>query len=71
MAKIAVAQIEYQEGGRAIWVHDPQGVTVMRIQCTGEIKTQAVEQLHSSSHIIELNVVGNITVLKSKKRKKK
>ena len=70
MPKIAVAELEYVEGGNAIWIHSPKAVTVMRIQCTGQIKTCAIP-LHSSSHMADLNVVGNITILKHKQAKRK
>jgi hypothetical protein len=37
MTKIAVHLLEFVEGGNTIWIHNSKG-TVVRIQCTGEIK---------------------------------
>ncbi len=31
--------IEFINGGNTIWVQSPQGATVLRIKCSGEIKT--------------------------------
>lgn len=43
--KISAAQIEFYEGGNTIWVHSPQGGTILRIKCTGKI---CIEQCQNS-----------------------
>lgn len=35
--QVPVAQLEYVEGSHTIWIHSPQGATVLRIKCTGKI----------------------------------
>lgn len=41
MAIIRAAQIEYEEGGNTIWIHGPEGGTVLRLKTfTGKITTQ-------------------------------
>lgn len=58
--KIHACEIEFEEGGRAIWVHSPDGTTPLRIQCNGEI---VIHKLSDVQHLsIDLNVVGNINV---------
>ena len=69
MAKIAVTEIEYVEGGKAIWVHGPKGDTPLRITCTGAVKVVTVDG-YLDAPTIDLNVTGNITILKGKPRKK-
>ena len=32
---VPVAVLEYDEGGRALWVHNDQGATVLRLQLLG------------------------------------
>lgn len=60
MATIAVSQIEYVEGGRAIWIHSPDGVTVMRIHCTGQVKVLERDSFKYPN--ADLNVTGDITI---------
>lgn len=60
MAKIAAAQIEYQEGGRAIWIHNDKGVTVMRINCSGQVKTHRNHRVVCAS--ADINVEGDINI---------
>ncbi len=67
MTQINVAQMEFQEGGKAIWIHNRKGATVLRIQCTGEVR------IHKGCTNIcahaDINVKGNIEVcIPSKKR---
>jgi len=38
---IKACEIEFINGGNTIWVHSPLGGTVLRIKCSGEIKTEA------------------------------
>lgn len=37
---IEVVELEFVEGGNTIWVHGPQGATVLRVKCSGQIKVQ-------------------------------
>lgn len=34
---IPVALMEFDEGGNTIWVHSPNGATVLRVKCSGKI----------------------------------
>lgn len=70
MAKIAVTEIEYVEGGKAIWINSPKGVTVMRITCSGVVKVAKVDT-YVDVPTFDINVTGNITILKGKQRKRK
>lgn len=36
---ITVALLEFDEGGHTLWVHSPEGGTVLRIKCSGKITT--------------------------------
>ncbi len=60
MNQVKVAIMEFSEGGRAIWIHDKKGSTVVRIHCTGQIK------LHSGCENIcvhtDINVSGDIDI---------
>src|SRR5687767_1963597 len=60
MTSIDVAVLEFSEGGRAIWVHDSQGSTVLRIQCTGKVKIhKSCENICAHS---DINVIGDIEI---------
>ncbi len=39
--QVEVSQLEFDEGGNTIWIHGPQGATVMRIKCSGRIEVMA------------------------------
>lgn len=57
---IDVAALEYVEGGRAIWIHNNEGSTVIRIQCTGKVTTE-----YGCSNICphaDINVIGDISL---------
>ena len=69
MRQIEVAQIEYAEGGRAIWIHNKKGMTVLRIQCTGKI-VEHKECQNTCDHA-DINVVGDIDICITDKPKKK
>lgn len=60
MIQIDVALMEFKEGGKAIWIHNRKGQTVLRIQCTGEIKIHP-GCCNTCAHA-DLNVSGNIDV---------
>lgn len=38
MIQIPAAQIEFVEGGNTIWIHGPEGATILRIKTMGKIK---------------------------------
>lgn len=60
MKSIRVAVIEFMEGGKALWVHNNKGMTVLRIQCTGNIKIDN-ECTNVCAHS-DINVVGDINI---------
>lgn len=35
---LEVCQVEFHEGQQTVWVHAPDGTTMLRIKCTGKIK---------------------------------
>ena len=60
MIDIPVAVVQVADGGRAIWVHDENGSTVLRIQCTGKVLLR-----HGCSNKCahaDINVTGDIKV---------
>lgn len=60
MTQINVAVMEFQEGGRAIWIHNDKGCTVLRIQCTGKVRIhQGCTNICAHA---DINVTGNIEV---------
>ncbi len=38
--ELKAAVIEFDEGGNTLWVHGPEGGTILRIKCTGKITTK-------------------------------
>jgi hypothetical protein len=60
MTEIPVALLEFQEGGRALWIHDHRGCTVLRVHCTGKVN------VHNGCTNIcahaDINVTGDIDV---------
>lgn len=58
--QIPVAVVEFHEGGRAIWVHDAQGSTVLRIQCTGNVLVNP-GCVNICAHS-DINVIGDIEI---------
>jgi hypothetical protein len=67
--QIEVAMMEFVGGGKAIWIHNKEGSTVLRIQCTGEVK------IHNGCTNIcthaDINVKGNIDMCVPAKRNRK
>jgi len=60
MHTIPIAILEFQDGGKAIWIHNKQGSTVLRIQCTGKVHIkQGCENLCAHA---DINVPGNIEI---------
>ncbi len=53
-----VVQLEFHQGENTIWIHAPDGTTMLRIKCTGRI----VVNDHCISPVAhcDLMVVGNI-----------
>lgn len=39
--EIEVGLMEFVEGGHTIWIHSPEGGTVLRIKCSGKITVDA------------------------------
>lgn len=60
MIQIEAALIEFMPGGNTIWVHGPNGATVLRIKSTGKIVVNNVcGNICSHSDMV---VVGDIDV---------
>lgn len=57
---IDVAQVEFSEGGKAIWVHDAKGSTVLRIQCSGRIEVH--DGCVNNCPHADINASGNIDI---------
>jgi hypothetical protein len=38
MPTIPVAQLEFTEGGNTLWIHNDQGMTVLRVRLSGPIE---------------------------------
>jgi hypothetical protein len=57
--QIPVAQLEFDVGGRAIWVHSELGMTVLRVTCSGEIK---VIPSSAGYTYADLNVIGDMNI---------
>lgn len=60
MESISVAVVEFVEGGKALWVHNKKGATVLRIQCTGRIMVHR-ECENICAHA-DINVDGDINL---------
>lgn len=56
--RIPAAEIEFLVGQNTIWVHGPQGSTLLRIKCSGQIKVDTC-RTSSTSHA-DLMVAGDI-----------
>lgn len=69
MTQIPVAVVEFKENGKAIWVHDAEGCTVLRIQCRGKVKTHK-NCTNICAHA-DINVEGDIEICIPSKRKAK
>lgn len=59
--KIAVREIEFEEGGNTIWVHSPKGTTPLRIKCNGKIVVHRNQTDKCAS--IQIMLGGNIHVM--------
>lgn len=58
--QIPVAMMEFDEGGHTIWIHGPQGGTVLRIKATGKILVdRACVNINSHADLI---VNGDIEI---------
>lgn len=56
---IPAAALEFHEGQQTIWVHSPDGTTILRIKCTGRIRVDVCKGPFVHSDAI---VEGDITV---------
>lgn len=60
MIQIEAALIEFMPGGNTIWVHGPNGATVLRIKATGKIiANRGCENICSHADMV---VAGDIEV---------
>jgi hypothetical protein len=60
MITIEASQIEFVEGGNTIWVHGPQGGTILRIKTMGKIEVHpGCENICAHADMI---VQGNIHI---------
>ena len=57
---IQVSQLEFYEGGNTLWVHGPDGGTVLRIKCTGQVKVNP--ECENSCPHSDMTVRGDIEI---------
>ncbi len=57
---IEAAAVEFAQGGNTIWVQSPQGGTVLRIKCTGQIITESCQNSPISHG--DIIVVGDMHI---------
>ena len=52
MSRIAipVSLLEFDEGGNTLWVHSPNGCTVLRVKLAGKFRTSSCGENAVSSH---------------------
>lgn len=65
---LPVAQVEFNEGQQTLWVHAPDGTTMLRLKCTGKItvdKSCTSPVAHS-----DIIVQGDINICIPKKGKR-
>lgn len=68
MKKIKVCLMEFVPGGNTIWIHNDQGCTVLRIQCTGNVKVKpGCENICAHADMV---VLGDIEVCIPSRKKK-
>jgi hypothetical protein len=66
--RIPVSELEYIKDSNIIWIHSPYGATVLRIKCTGKIKTKSCDTSPVAHG--DIMVQGNIEICVPSKRKK-
>lgn len=52
--------VEFINGGNTIWIHSPQGGTILRIKCSGSIITEECKNSPISHG--DIMVDGNINI---------
>lgn len=57
---IPVAVLEFRQGGNTLWVHGPEGGTVLRLKTTGKISAEACTT-SPVSHV-DVMVDGDVNV---------
>jgi hypothetical protein len=59
MARIQLeaAGLEFEEGGNTVWIHGPDGGTLLRIKCSGRITTKSCASPIAHADVI---VAGDI-----------
>ncbi len=55
--QIDAVGLEFEEGGKTIWVHGPEG-TILRIKCSGQISIKCCG--HGGSAHADIQVQGDI-----------
>ena len=65
---IPVEVLEFHEGGNTLWIHGPEGGTVLRLKTTGKITSKKCAT-SPISHV-DIMVEGDIEICIGKKRKK-
>ena len=48
--EIPVALLEFDEGGNTLWVHSPEGATVLRVKIAGKFQVTRCDENAFSSH---------------------
>ena len=66
--EIPVSLIEFDEGGTTIWVHGPEGATVLRIKAKKIVSKPECENICAHSDIVVAGVVTMCLPLKTKKK---
>jgi len=66
--KIPVAELEFERSGQTLWVHGPDGGTVLRIKCTGQIVVSLCQ--NSPTAHSDLMVQGDVSICVPAKAKK-
>lgn len=70
MIQIPVALIEFQEGGRTIWIHNSEGCTVLRLQAPPGSKITVNEECENICSHVDLAAKGNIEICLKEKEPK-
>lgn len=50
--KIPVVELEFEEGGNTIWVHGPDGTTVLRVRADKILERTMMTNVHSSLPVV-------------------
>lgn len=50
--KIPVVELEFEEGGNTIWVHGPDGTTVLRVRADKILERTMMTNVHTSLPVV-------------------